>query len=148
MKKIITLLTIVSVFAMLVGCSKDVSGDYKAFNKNAGIVEMSIYEEDIDVIFSSRNEYAEIMSSGLFAPDIDTSMNKLTGKIDSKKKEMKLRNEAGDKVDVTYEVDGDKIIMNIEGLGKGITFYKEDTDEYKEKSSKFDEESVINNMSY
>lgn len=147
MKKLFSIVTVLVMVLVLTACSKDVSGEYAAFDKEIGQVDLNISEETATMTFTTMNKAAEIASSGLFAPKVDTSMFKLNGKIDMKENKMVLKTDQGEKIDATYEVKDDVLIINVKNMKSGIKFYKVDSKAYTNQSSKFNEDEVLNNIS-
>lgn len=97
MKKFISLLGMLVIVLMLAACSKDVSGDYAALDKEIGQVDLNIKEKTVTMEFKTMVKAAEKSSKGFFAPKIDTSKFKLNGTIDQDKKRLNLKTATGER---------------------------------------------------
>lgn len=148
MKKLSLMVMVVLMMLTLAACNKEVKGNYSAFDKSLGKVDLTINETSVSLKFPTKIKAAEAASSGLFAPEQDTSIYEMNGTIDTKKKVLALKTMDGQSFEANYELKGDTLSFTIDGISDQMDFYKVDSDDYKDTLNNFDEDSVMQNMQF
>ncbi|MGV2929276.1 hypothetical protein RW115_11815 [Macrococcus capreoli] len=128
----------VLILIIFTACSNGVQGKYTSFNNELGKIDLNITDKNVSINFVTIKDVNENSENDMSDSGVAKYKN-MKGTIDEESKEIKLTTDSGEKVNATYKVQDDVIILTIQGLLFESKFFKKDSEEYKKHAKNFNE---------
>lgn len=138
MKKFSTMVYLMVMIVIFVGCGKKIDGSYNLYSDEV-LTELIIEDEEVTIKMSGSN----LTSSGFLGLNIkeEVKIDSLKGKVDTSKKQFVFSEED---LKLSYKVKDKKIIIKMDNLEGEVTMYPSDSPEYEKNIKEFNEQKSDN----